>query len=342
MDKKIILSLAHIPVWIAAFCIAHFFSADDVPADQPYYVLLSTLIFSFSLLGSFYVFHTYLVPEFLEKSKFRLFSIYSILFVFILMPAVIFALAQFTGIASLNISDIFTNKGLEQWAGCAFITLFCGGLGLLYRFTTDWFINLRLKREIENIKLQSELDAIKSRLNPHLLFNTLNNIDTLIQTDPCKASAALSKLSDLLRYAVYETKNENIPIQKEINTILKYIDIEKIRLVNPHHVSFTNSITSNSLVPPMIFLPFIENGFKHSNLNEAGQRLDIEFSEHNNELLFKCVNTINTKATAKEKGIGLELIKKRLDLLYPHNHKLDIKQQDNKYTVLLKINILHD
>lgn len=91
----------------------------------------------------------------------------------------------------------------------------------------DWFKNLHLKREIENIKLQSELDAIKSKLNPHLLFNTLNNIDTLIQIDPEKASVALSKLSDLLRYVIYETKNENISIRNEIDTILKYIDIEK-------------------------------------------------------------------------------------------------------------------
>lgn len=342
MDKRIILSLVHIPVWIVAFLVSYFFSANDIPAHQPYYVLLSTLTFASGLLGSFYLFYSYLVPRFLEKGKYGLFGICSILFVFVAMPALILILAQAAGTTDLNISEIFTRKGFMQWAGCAFITLFSGALGLLYRFMIDWFNNLHLKKEIENIKLQSELEAIKSKLNPHLLFNTLNNIDTLIQTNPDKASVALSKLSDLLRYAIYETGNENIPVQKEIDTILKYIDIEKLRLSHPDHVSFTSSITSYKMVPPMIFLPFIENGFKHSNLNEPDQMLDIQFSELNNQLFFKCINTINTKNIPKEKGVGLELVKKRLNLLYPGNHNLEIRRQDNKYFVSLKINLLHD
>lgn len=342
MDKKIILSLVHIPVWIVAFFVAYFFSVDDVPAHQPYYVVLSTLTFAFSLLGSFYVFYSYLVPRFLEKSKYCSFGISAVLFVFIIMPVLVLAFLQASETTDLNISETFTHKGFMQWTGCAVITLFSGALGLLYRFMIDWFNNLHLKKEIENIKLQSELEAIKSKLNPHLLFNTLNNIDTLIQTNPDKASVALSKLSDLLRYAIYETGNENIPVQKEIDTILKYIDIEKMRLSHPDHVSFTSSITSNKIVPPMIFLPFIENGFKHSNLNEPDQMLDIQFSEQNNQLFFKCINTINTKSISKDKGIGLELVKKRLNLLYPDNHNLEIRRQNNKYFVSLKINLLYD
>lgn len=342
MDKKIILSLVHIPVWAVAFTVSYFFSVDDVPNQQPNYVLLSTLAFAFSLLGSFYMFYLYLVPRFLEKSKFWSFNICSILFIFLFMPVIILALLQSTGTNELSISEILTHKGFMQWMGCAFIALFCGGLGLLYRFMIDWFNNLHLKKEIENIKLQSELEAIKSKLNPHMLFNTLNNIDTLIQINPNKASVALSKLSDILRYVIYETKNEYIPIQKETDMILKYIDIEKMRLTYQDHVSFANSITSNRMVPPMIFLPFIENGFKHSNLNEPGQMLDIQFSEQNDKLYFECINTVNTKTLPKEKGIGLELVKKRLDLLYPHNHKLEIMQQDNKYIVSLKINLSND
>lgn len=342
MDKKIILSLVHIPVWIVAFFVAYFFSVDDVPAHQPYYVVLSTLTFAFSLLSSFYVFYSYLVPCFLGKSKYCSFGIRAVLFVFIIMPVLVLAFLQASETTDLNISEIFTHKGFMQWIGCAFISLFSGALGLLYRFMIDWFNNLHLKKEIENIKLQSELEVIKSKLNPHLLFNTLNNIDTLIQTNPDKASIALSKLSDLLRYVIYETQNKNIPIQKEIDTILKYIDIEKMRLVHPNHVSFVSSITGNPMIPPMLFLPFIENGFKHSNLNEPDHTLDIQFSEQNNELYFKCINTINTKIIPKEKGIGLELVKKRLHLLYPGNHHLDIKRQDNKYVVSLKINLLYD
>lgn len=341
MDKRIILSFMHLPVWMVAVFIAYFFSVDDIPVSQPHYVVLSTFTFASCFLGSFYAFYSFLVPRFLEKGKFCAFGIYSLLFITICMPAIMLILAQATGITTLNTSEIFTGKVLSQWTGSVVGTLFCGCLGLLFRFMVDWFKNLHLKREIENIKLQSELDAIKSKLNPHLLFNTLNNIDTLIQIDPEKASVALSKLSDLLRYVIYETKNENISIRNEIDTILKYIDIEKMRLINPGHISFTNTITSDYMVPPMIFMPFIENGFKHSNLNESDQRLSIEFSECNHELFFKCVNTINTKRTHTTPGVGLQLVRKRLDLLYPHSHKLEIDRQGNQYIVSLKIDLHH-
>ena len=142
MDKRIILSLMHLPVQMVAFFVAYFFSVDDVPTNQPYYVLLSTLVFASCFLGSFYTLYSYFVPKFLGKSKFRAFCVYSILFIFILMPAITLTLMQISGISTLNIPDIFTGKGLEQWAGCIVIGFICGSLGLLYRFMADWFNNL--------------------------------------------------------------------------------------------------------------------------------------------------------------------------------------------------------
>src|SRR5690606_2322257 len=99
------------------------------------------------------------------------------------------------------------------------------------------------------------------------LFNTLNNIDALIQSSPEKASIAISKLSDILRYVVYDTESEKVPIQKEIENIQKYIDLEKIRIHYPDSVEFKNRVNREILIPPMLFFPFVENAFKHSNLN---------------------------------------------------------------------------
>lgn len=343
MNKKIVLYLIHIPVWAVAFFVSYFFSSDDVPPDNPTYVLFCTLTSVFWFLGSFYSFYSYLVPKYLEKRRVKTFWLYSILFVLIIMPVVVLSLAQITGIAALNLNDTFTLAGLLQWAGSVMGTLFCGGLGSVYRFSIDWFNNLHVRQDIKNIKLQSELNAIKSKLNPHFLFNSLNNIDTLIQTNSEKASTALSKLSDILRYVVYETENEMIPIQKEINNILKYIDLEKMRLSYPDSVSFSSSVTGEILIPPMIFLPFIENGFKHSNLNNPNHHLTISISENNDELSFHCSNTINDKKKDLEKtGVGVELAKKRLNLLFPNRHILDIEQQDNEYKVTLKINLIND
>ncbi|MBN1599903.1 MAG: histidine kinase [Bacteroidales bacterium] len=343
MNKKIILYLIHIPVWIIALFIAYFFSSDDMPPGGSNYVFFSTTTFAFWFLASFYAFYSFLVPKYLEKSKNNKFWIHTALFTIIIMPAVNLILSLITKVSALSLSESLSVQGLAPWTGSILGTIFCGGLGSLYRFSIDWFNNLHIKKDIENIKLQSELSAIKSKLNPHLLFNTLNNIYTLIQTKSDKASLALSKLSNLLRYVVYETENKKITIQKEIDIILQYIDLEKMRLSNPDSVSFSKKISKEVLVPPMLFLPFIENGFKHSNLNDFNQKLDISISENNNILLFNCINTFNDKTTNNDKkGIGIELVKKRLELLYPKSHNLNISKENNEYCVTLKINLPSD
>jgi LytS/YehU family sensor histidine kinase len=140
-----------------------------------------------------------------------------------------------------------------------------------------------------------------------------------------------------------ETENEKIEISKEMDVIKKYIDLEKIRLSNPDSVSFVCSIENDLLIPPMLFMPFIENGFKHCYLNKPDSKLSISFYEKNNELSFCCINSVNMQENdSKEKGIGLKLIKERLKLLYPNNHHLQIIQHNNEFDVNLKINFTND
>jgi two-component system, LytTR family, sensor kinase len=343
MNKKTVLYLIHIPVWIIAVLVAYFFSSDDFPAWKPNYVLFSTITFAIWFIASFYTFYSHLVPKYLGKVPKKAFWIYAALFVIIIIPVVVLALMQVTQVAALSLSDSLSGKGLFPWLGTIGGTIFCGVLGTLYRFSIDWFNNLNLRKELENTKLRGELNAIRSKLNPHFLFNTLNNIDALIQSDPVKASAALATLSDLLRYVVYETEKEKISIQKEIDIISQYIDIEKIRLSNPDSVSFYSSVSKDIEVPPAIFLPFIENGFKHSNLNSKGQKFDISITYNNNELLFNCINTvIGKKEVNNNTGIGIKLVRKRLELLYPGKHNLEIHQTDDEYSVTLKIDISDD
>jgi LytS/YehU family sensor histidine kinase len=244
-----------------------------------------------------------------------------------------------------NLPVLITQQGLLMWLGGVVTTLFCGILGSLYRFSVDWFNNLYLKNEIENIKLRSELNAIKSRLNPHFLFNTLNNIDSLISTNPQKASIVLSMLSDLFRYVVYDTEQEKIAIQKELEIIQKYIDLEKIRITNPDAVSFACAVDNNLLISPMTLIPFIENAFKHSNLNQHNNKVSISVTEKSNELVFRCINSIGmpeNENNLKEKGIGLKLIQERLKLLYPNSHHLQIVRQNDEFDVTLKINLIND
>ena len=345
MNKKIILLPIHIPVWIIAVLVAYFFSFDDVPPGNPMYVEFSTLILSIWFLASFYGFYSYLIPNYLEKGKIKAFGFYSVLFVLVIIPVFVLLLSRLTKVSAFELlSGTFIEEVFWPYLGAVLGALFCGTLGSFYKFGIDWFNNLHLKSELENIKLQAELLTLKSRLNPHFLFNTLNNIDTLIlQTNQEKASVAIAQLSDLLRYVVYETVNEKIFIQKELDTVKKYMDLERIRVQNPDLISFNNSVTKEFLIPPMIFMPFIENAFKHSNLNLPNQKIAVSFSENKNELVFHCVNTIGIqKKKSEEKGIGLELVGKRLKLLYPGKHFLNIEQHNNEYIVLLKIKVTDD
>jgi len=342
MNKKIVLLPIHIPVWIIAALVAYFFSFDDVPPGNPMYVEFSTLVFTIWFLASFYGFYSYLIPNYLEKGKIKAFGFYSVLFVLVIIPVFVLLLSRLTKVSAFELlSGAFIEEVFWPYLGAVFGALFCGILGALYRFSIDWFNNLHIRNEIENIKLKSDLKAIKSRLNPHFLFNTLNNIDTLIlQANPEKASIAIAKLSDLLRYVVYETENEKITVQKELDTVKKYIDLEQLRISNPDSVSYDNSVTQEFLIPPMIFMPFIENAFKHSNLNQPNRKIAVSFSENKDELVFHCVNT--TGVQKKESGVGLELVRKRLELMYPGKYSLKIEQHNNEYSVLLKITVTDD
>ena len=342
MNKKIIFLLIHFPVWIVAFGVAYFFGTEKFPGSAVTDYLLATFLYFSWLLGSFYMFYSFLVPVYLEKRKTILFGLYTVLFV-LLLPFLLFYLAHVFQLTPDNFSDIFKRIGFFMWLFWGLLTLFCGILGSFYRFGIDWFNNLNLKKELDNVRLHSELTALKSRLNPHFLFNTLNNIDTLIHAAPEKASEAIAKLSDLLRYVVYETVNEKIACQKEFDIIMKYMDLERLRISNPEWVSFDNAIMQDFLIPPMLFIPLIENAFKHSNLNQPNQRIAVSFSENNGKLLFHCVNSIGVQMDAsKEKGIGLVLVRKRLDITYPGKHSLTIKQHNNEYVVLLEIDLKDD
>ena len=219
-------------------------------------------------------------------------------------------------------------------------SVLAGGLGTFYRFGMDWFTNQQIKKDLENKHLLSELQTLKSKLNPHLLFNTLNNIDALIHVSKDQASEALSVLSDILRYAVYETEHDRVPITKEIANLEKYITLEKMRILHPESVEFSSKVEDHIKVPPMIFFPFIENAFKHSNLNNSNGSLQVSIIEDQEILTFSCSNTLNTNQTKQgDSGVGLALAKKRLDLLFPDTHHLEINEDNHKFHVHLEIKL---
>lgn len=213
-----------------------------------------------------------------------------------------------------------------------------GGMGLVSRGFVSWYNDIRLKEDLYKKNLEIELALVKSQINPHFLFNTINNIDVLIEKDQVLASLYLNKLSDIMRYMLYETKSEKVEVAKEIAYVEKYIELQKIRTPNKNFVTCKLEIFEEDWqIAPMLFIPFIENAFKHAEHLKSGSAIEITIKASADRLLFRCSNkyTVHKKHDQDAGGLGNDLILKRIKLLYPDKHDLEIEDLDSTYTVTL-------
>jgi len=205
-------------------------------------------------------------------------------------------------------------------------------------------IALHNEKEAQRLKsegLESELRFLKSQINPHFLFNALNNVYSLSLIQSEKTPGTILKLSEMLRYILYDCNHEKVPLQKELAFISNYVDlmklkddqIENITLDLPKH-------TGSEMIEPMLFVPFVENAFKHGAAKtEEKAWIRIKLKVANQQLLFTAANSIPEVPYTKDSvgGIGLENVKRRLHLLYPNRHELKIEKTDKQFTVHLSI-----
>ena len=247
------------------------------------------------------------------------------------------------------ISIFIIKKNDIEFAGTILIFLFpvlyFNVLGFFFKTFIEWIMDRKIKAELEKDKIKSQLELLKSQINPHFLFNTLNNIDVLILDEPKKASDYLKKLSEILRFMLYETDTEKVPLSKEIEYIKKYIELQKIRTLNDKFVNFDIiGETKDRFVVPMIFVHFVENAFKYTTNKKIENAISIRFDISENQLSFMCKNHINSTDIAKQdyNGLGLRLIRQRLDLIYKMDYKLNVKNEDNWYIVQLEIKLEND
>jgi sensor histidine kinase YesM len=212
---------------------------------------------------------------------------------------------------------------------------------LLQRWTKD---NERMV-ELSNITLNMELNELRNQINPHFLFNMLNNVKALIRTDPEKATTVIMKLSEFLRYQLYENTEEKTPLVAELNFLSNFLNLEKIRRDNLsiHIDSKPDARTMGTvLVPPNLFTTFVENAVKHSvDISDGEAWIRISIAIENRHLHFTCSNStgdlLPVPTDKKNSGLGLANIKRRLELLYPGNHSLKINSTEKEYTVNLTI-----
>ncbi len=192
---------------------------------------------------------------------------------------------------------------------------------------------------------EAELKLLKAQLNPHFLFNTLNNLYGLSVVKSDKLPNLMLKLSDLLRYSLYDTKETYVPLEKEIQYLENYMSLEKIRLEDTTTIELVKSGNfSSKEIAPMLLIVFVENAYKHLNTSESQKgRVLVSIAEKGNELLFKCVNTYSHEGTVADdlkevgSGIGLLNAKKRLNLMYPEKYQLKTVTENNEYGITLRL-----
>lgn len=220
-------------------------------------------------------------------------------------------------------------------------TFFIGIASTIYSIMNDWLLSQREKKELQAQTLQSELKFLKSQINPHFLFNTLNSLYALTLKKSDQAPEIVLKLSEMMRYMLYECNVPQVPLQKEVNYLTNYLELEKLRQGKRMKIDFSVvGEPKNQRIAPLMFMAFIENCFKHGisnqitegfvnivlHINADSVKMDIENSKA----------PIRPSATSKKSGgIGLVNVRRRLNLLYPDKHTLKVSENPNTYKVEL-------
>jgi len=220
--------------------------------------------------------------------------------------------------------------------------VYWSSVGGFFHFFIDWFQKREKQNQLEKENAGSKLALLKSQINPHFLFNTLHNIDALIAENQQKASEALLKLSDIMRYMVYDSQPAQVPLKREVEHIKNYVELEKLRIANPDFSTFhvTGSLEGTDIAP-MLFIPFVENAFKHSVNTKQDNGIVIELDAQPDRIQFNCQNQYEERATEKDatSGIGLDTLKKRLQYIYPNRHTLNLIKAKGTFTAQLEIQL---
>lgn len=345
--------LYHIPFWLAYHLtwltmniggfreVTDYFLYSDASIKFYFYLVFQTLGVYFNLY--------YLIPKFLIVGRY--YAYVSAVITTILFCTLCITLGYY-------VADLFSEKSFielfgvetDQWRKIFFIWVLPTSvavmtLGMSVKLGKNWLEAEKRKRKLEKENLETELKYLKSQINPHFLFNTINSIFALIPKNPDLASESLANFSEMLRYQLYECNDEKIPLDKELQFIENFIDLEKLRL-DEQHTQLVFNINDNTVkkqfIAPFILIPFLENAFKHVSKGKEQPnfiRMDLEVDDKKLNLHIENSFSKNQKNSLNtdQGGIGLKNVKRRLNLIYGAGHRLQYDAKDTKFSVILNI-----
>ena len=230
------------------------------------------------------------------------------------------------------------------WNLNALLYLSFYGISIAYAFGQNWQKNERIKQQLIQEKLSSELNYLKSQVNPHFLFNTLNNLFAIAERQQhTELSQGIADLSSLMRYMIYDCKAHYVPLEKEVSLLHSVIEIQQLRIASEDDVSIAFHVHGdyvNKQIAPLLLVPFVENAFKHGIRHNEHSFIKIDMQVENDLLTFVVINSLfdeNINVHDQYSGIGLENVEKRLKLIYPDQHILDYGVQGDTYIVRLQL-----
>ena len=332
--------LHHLLIWMLVFGIWYNLRYQDYSSQEKAFKI--TLLKVADLALMIYTATFLLVPHLLYKKKYFLFGLSYI--VMILLSS--FGKMQIIG-AILGNPDLFSinssNFKLRIYDNII-PHFFLVTAGVSVKLVVDSMQSQQRLIEMAKEKAETELNFLKSQINPHFLFNSINSVYFLIDKENTAARNALHKFSEMLRYQLYECNGEKIPVEKEISFLKDYVDLQKLRTDEKYTVQFNCSPDVKEFaIEPILLIPLVENSFKHiSHFRDHRQNeIKIDISKKNGEMIFSAFNsTENGEAQMKEAGgIGLANVKRRLELLYPGKHTLVVEKKDDSFEVILKLSI---
>lgn len=339
--NKIIIILSHLIVWITLFCLPYLLSYGE---DQEINRLIAHFwvpLFFSSII--FYFNYFLLIDRFLFPKK---------MLQFIVVNAIIIVLFLFLKeyIEDNFFKDLMRNRVKKsERVGPPFkIAIYIQILSYLapllfsiaLKTTKRWRKTEAERKEATNFKLQSELQHLHYQLQPHFFFNSLNNIYSMVDISPEQAKKSIHSLSKLMRYMLYETNMDLVPLSKEIDFLKKYIDLMKLRVSENTEVNSNFQVKNiNIQIAPLLFISLIENAFKHGVSASKKSQINISMNSHENTVIFSIENNNFPKKTDDKSGsgIGLQNLVKRLELLYPNKHKMNTSVKENRFLVHLEI-----
>jgi len=321
----------HVFFWICLISLFLYLGSDDAKLGIKGLAVIF-LLYPLINIGIFYLNYLVFIPNFWDKKKY---SIYGTL---IVLTIIIFGLGKYGVGLYFKQYVLMHEKGYvigfwQYFLGTVFTSLVFLFLSIVLQITTDWFLNERVQRELENQRLSAELSFLKSQINPHFLFNSLNSIYSLAYQRSETTPEAILKLSEIMRYMLYECNDNRVSLSKELQYLHNYIDLQKIRFGKKSYIDFkvTGHVDGQKIVP-LLLIAFIENAFKHGVVSDPLAPIHLLIEVDDDHLHFYIQNKKHNNNRDAMGGIGLNNVKRRLDLLYPGKYSLVINDEEQTYT----------